>query len=102
MSRTRLIGVGLVVCHIDKFPVHGKRAVLFVLADPRVVPIAIVGRSLVFLCLHVYGVYCLPNVLSIGGALATEPVNPWFVLGVMARLIWGTKYVLKLTTRFGD
>ena len=57
------------VCHADndlRFPVHGKRAIFFVLADTRVIPVAVVGRSFVFLCPHIYGAYCLPNVLSLG------------------------------------
>ena len=61
------------VHHIDddfRLPVHGKGTVLFVLADSRVVPIAVVRRSFMFLSPHIDGVHCLPNVLCIRGALA--------------------------------
>ena len=72
------------------------------LADTGVVPIAIVGRSLVFLSSHIYGPYCLPNVLCIGRALTAEPVDPWFVLGVMACLIGSTEDIFELASRSGD
>ena len=72
------------------------------MADTRVVPIAIVSRSFMFLSPHVDRAYCLPNVLGFGGALATEPVDSWFVLGVMACLIGSTKDVFKFAPRSGD
>ena len=61
--------VFIFVCHADndlRFPVHGKRAIFFVLADTAMVPVAVVRRPFMFLCPHIYGAYCLPNVLGLG------------------------------------
>ena len=59
--------VFVLIGHVDNdlwFPVHGKGAMLFMLADTRMVPVAGSGSPLVFFAPYIYGADRLPNVLG--------------------------------------